>query len=188
MISNFKKPDLKAPRYRRKTLGLLNKETFKEFKEKKPLYAHMDDSKLKDIIKLYNRALWEGVIEHRDGVELPDSLGYLFIGTCPPAKTMNIDYSKSSEYGKVLRNKNWDTDGNIGKIFYTNWSTKYRFRNRELWSFVACRDFKRSVAKEYPKSWTKYIKMQNKIKISHLYDPNPNSTREALKDYDEFET
>jgi hypothetical protein len=52
MISNFKKPDLKAPRYRRKTLGLLNKETFKEFKDKRPLYAHIDNEKLKNIIKL----------------------------------------------------------------------------------------------------------------------------------------
>ena len=187
MISNFNKPDLKAPRYRNKTLGILNKETFKEFKDKRPLYSHIDDSKLKNIIKLYNRALWEGVIEHRDGVELPDSLGYIFIGTCPPAKTVNIDYSKSNEYGKVLRNKNWETDGNIGKIFYTNWSTKYRFKNRELWSFTACRDFKRSVAKEYPNNWTKYVKMQSKMKVSHLYDPNSKNTNKALKDYDEFE-
>jgi len=187
MISNFKKPDLKAPRYRNKTLGILNKETFKEFKDKRPLYSHIDNSKLKNIIKLYNRALWEGVIEHRDGVELPDSLGYIFIGTCPPAKTVNIDYSKSNEYGKVLRNKNWETDGNIGKIFYTNWSTKYRFKNRELWSFTACRDFKRSVAKEYPKNWSKYVKMQSKMKVSHLYDPNSKNTNKALKDYDEFE-
>ena len=44
MINNFKKPDLNAPRYRKKTLGLLNKETFKEFKERKPLYAHIDDA------------------------------------------------------------------------------------------------------------------------------------------------
>ena len=25
---------------------------------------------------------------------------------------------------KVLQNKNWETDGNIGKIFYTNWYNK----------------------------------------------------------------
>ena len=125
MISNFRKPDVKAPRYRKKTLSLLNKQTIKEFKDKRPLYAQIDDNKLKTIIKLYNRALWEGVIEHRDGVELPDSLGYIFLGTCPPAKTININFSKSNEYGKVLRNKNWDTDGNIGKIFYTNWICNY---------------------------------------------------------------
>jgi len=188
MINNFKKPDLNAPRYRKKTLGLLNKETFKEFKERKPVYANIDNSKLKEIIKLYNKALWEGVIKHRDGVTLPDSLGYIFIGTCPPAKTVNIDYSTSNEYGKVLRNKNWETDGNICKIFYTNWSTKYRFKNRDLWSFTANREFKRTVAQEYPKNWTKYLKMQNKIKVSQLYDPDINSTNKAFKSYDEFET
>lgn len=188
MINNFRKPDLKAPRYRKKTLGLLNKKTFKEFKERKPLYANIDNAKLKKIIKLYNQALWEGVIEHRDGVELPDSLGYLFIGTCPPSKTVNVNYSKSNEYGKVLRNKNWETDGNVAKIFYTNWSAKYRFKNRDLWSFTAGREFKRTVAKEYPKNWTKYLKMQNKIKVSQLYNPNSEKIKEALKDYDEFKT
>ena len=58
MINNFKKPDLKAPRYREKRLGLLNKETIKEFKDKKPLYSNIDDSKLKKIIQLYNEKLW----------------------------------------------------------------------------------------------------------------------------------
>ena len=55
MINNFKKPDLKAPRYREKRLGLLNEDTIKEFKEKKPLYSKIDNVKLKKIIKLYKR-------------------------------------------------------------------------------------------------------------------------------------
>ena len=79
MINNFKKPNLKGPRYREKRLGLLNKKTISEFKDKKPLYSSIDDSKFKRIIKLYNNNLWNGVIENRDGVELPDSLGFLFI-------------------------------------------------------------------------------------------------------------
>ena len=33
MINNFKKPNLNAPRYREKRLGILNKETIKEFKK-----------------------------------------------------------------------------------------------------------------------------------------------------------
>jgi hypothetical protein len=51
MINNFKKPNLKASRYREKRLGLLNEETIKEFKEKKPLYSNIDNDKLKKIIK-----------------------------------------------------------------------------------------------------------------------------------------
>ena len=187
MINNFKKPNLNAPRYRDKRLGLLNEETLKEFKDKKPLYSHIDNVKLKKIIKLYNKKLWEAVVTYRNGVELPDSLGFLFIGTCKASKTINTNYALSKQYGKVLQNKNWETDGNLGKIFYTNFSTKYRFKNRELWRFVACRDFKRTVAKEYPKSWTKYVVMKNKYKVAHLYDENFEETNKALNYYNEFE-
>ena len=62
MINNFKKPDLNAPRYREKRLGLLNEQTIKEFKDKKPLYSDIDNVKLKKIIKLYNTNLWKAVI------------------------------------------------------------------------------------------------------------------------------
>ena len=186
MINNFKKPDLKAPRYREKRLGLLNKETIKEFKDKKPLYSNIDDSKLKKIIQLYNEKLWKGVIEYRDGVELPDSLGFLFIGTCPAGKVVNTNYQVSAQYGKVIQNKNWETDGKMAKIFYTNYTTKYRFKNRGLWGFVACREFKRNVAKEYPKNWTKYSVMKDKYRVAYLYEPKENINKE-LKDYIEFE-
>jgi len=50
MITNFKKPDLNASRHREKRLGILNEETIKEFKEKKPLYSNIDNDKLKKII------------------------------------------------------------------------------------------------------------------------------------------
>ena len=93
MINNFKKPNLNAPRYREKRLGLLNEETFKEFKDKKPLYSDIDNVKLKKIIKLYNTNLWKAVIENRDGVELPDSLGYMFIGKCKASKSVNTNYA-----------------------------------------------------------------------------------------------
>ena len=106
MINNFKKPDLNAPRYREKRLGLLNEQTIKEFKDKKPLYSDIDNVKLKKIIKLYNTNLWKAVIENRDGVELPDSLGYMFIGTCKASKSVNTNYALSKEYGKVLQNMN----------------------------------------------------------------------------------
>jgi len=169
MINNFKSPNLNAPRYREKRLGLLNNKTIREFKDKYPIYENIDNEKLKCIIRLFNKKVWEGVIKYRDGVELPDSLGYLFIGTCAPSKSVNTNYALSKQYGKVLQNRNWETDGNIGKIFYTNWSTKYRFKNRELWRFEAVRDFKRTVAKEYPENWTKYIFMKNKYRVAHLY-------------------
>ena len=169
MISNFKAPNLNAPRYRKKVFSLLNMEFIKEFKDKYPAYSNIDNKKLKNIIKLYNKKLWEEVIDNRNGVELPDSLGYLFIGTCPAAKSVNTNYALSRQYGKVLQNRNFETDGKIAKIFYTNYSTKYRFKNRELWQFKAVRQFKRTVAKTYPEKWTKYIVMKNKNRVADMY-------------------
>tara|TARA_R110002051_G_scaffold131800_2_gene205563 strand:+ start:420 stop:986 length:567 start_codon:yes stop_codon:yes gene_type:complete len=187
MINNFKAPNLNAPRYREKRKGFLNSKMFNEFKEKYPIYKNIDNRKLKKVITLYNEKLWKGVIDNRDGVELPDSLGYLFIGTCPPAKGVNTDYSLSRQYGKVLQNKNWETDGNIGKIFYTNYSTKYRFRNRELWQFKGVRKFKRDVSKTYPKEWTKYIVMKTKVRVTDLYKKKQKEIVSPYKDYNEFE-
>ena len=103
---------------------------------------------------------------------LINSLGYLFIGTCPESKSVNTNYALSKKYGKVLQNKNWETDGKVAKIFYTNYSTKYRFKNRELWQFKAVRQFKRAVAKSYPKKWTKYIRMENKKRVADMYKKN----------------
>ena len=184
MVRTFNKPNLKAPRYREKRLGLLNKHTIREFKDKYPLYENIDNDKLKSIIKLYNKNLWNAVIKYREGVELPyseDFLKSIFL----QVSNYNIDFRKSSEYGKILQNKNWETDGNIAKIFYSNCSTKYKFKNRELWKFEAVRDFKRSVATQYPEDWTKYIVIQNKYQMTHLYKGNIDE--KSLEDYNEFE-
>ncbi len=186
MINNFKKPDLKAPRFRFKRKAFLNKNVIEEFKEENPIYKNVDSNVLKKLIKCFNEKLWQGVIDNRDGVELPNSLGYIFIGTCPPPKTVNTNYSLSKKYGKVLTNHNWDTDGNIGKIFYTNWAAKYRFKNRELWRFEAVRKFKRAVSKSYPENWTKYVLMKNKYKVSQLYTHQEQDYSD-LSNYNEFE-
>ncbi|NQY43541.1 MAG: hypothetical protein HRT87_09390 [Legionellales bacterium] len=173
-MKKFKAPDLNAPRYREKRLGLLNKKTYNDFKEKYPAYKDVDNAKLKKIITIFNKKLWKAVIEYRDGVELPNSLGYLFIGTCEPSKNNNYNYALSAKHGKPLQQRNWETDGNIGKIFYTNWSAKYRFKFRELWRFEATRDFKRAVAKSYPNNWTKYIFVKTKYRVAHLFKRNKN--------------
>ena len=186
MINNFKKPDLKAKRFRFKRKAFLNKQVIKEFKEENPIYKNVDSNTLKKIVKMFNENLWQGVIDNRDGVELPNSLGFIFIGTCPPPKSVNTNYSLSKQYGKVLVNQNWDTDGNIGKIFYTNWASKYRFKNRELWRFEAVRKFKRAVSKSYPKNWNRYVFMKHKFKVAQMYK-NDNVDNNDLSKYNEFE-
>ena len=66
-------------------------------------------------------------------------------------------------------------------------------KNREFWSFVACREFKRNVAKTYPENWNMYLaveaKQQARLAYSkHVYkDIKNKETTKALKTYNEFD-
>jgi hypothetical protein len=186
-----KKPDLNAPRYRPKKLNLTNVDFYNKFIEDNPKYAHITLEQFKNVIKAFNGKIWENVIDHRDGVELPEQLGYIFIGSCPRKKS-NVDFKKSQHYGVVIQNQNWESDQFIAKVFYTNFETKYRFKHHELWGFKGVRDFTRTIAKTYPKQWKKYLQVDNMMKVSRLFRKEKfkqfkkNETSNLLEDYDEF--
>jgi len=193
MAKEFKLPDVKAPRFRQKSVSVTDKVFFEKFREKHPKHRDISDSQIKMIIKSFNEALWEAVIETRDGVQLPEGLGCIFIGTCENAKGSNIDFAKSQKYGVTVTNKNWETDGKLAKIFYTSYSSKYKFAFRECWKFVACRNFKRTVAKTYPENWTMYVHVDPHKKLRQMYTAaSLKSMREKqltkqLDDYNEFD-
>jgi hypothetical protein len=191
MASEYKKPDLKAPRFRPKRLNFTNIDFYKQFLKENPKHSHITLDEFKSVIELFNEKIWKTVIEHRDGVELPEQLGYIFIGSCPRKKS-NVDFKKSADFGKKIQNRNWESDDYLAKIFYTNYETKYRFRNHDLWGFNGLRDFKRSLAKEYPKSYKKYLVVDNMVRVSKIFrthkykDYKIAETKDLLKDYDEF--
>jgi hypothetical protein len=192
-MKEFKKPDVTAPRFRPEVKNVLNKDFYKLFKEKFPKYKHMDDVQIKTIIKKFNQIVHQTVVDTRDGVQLPEQIGWLFIGTCQQSKKENIDYSKSLKYGVRVTNKNWDSDGKLAKIFFSNHAPKHRIKNREFWSFVACRDFKRLVAKTYPENWQMYIAADPTTKLQWAYSRSvykeikAKETAKALQNYNEFD-
>lgn len=169
LMKEFNKPDLNAPRFRPKKLNILNQRFCEKFHRQNPKYRHLSHEKIKSIVSTMNGIIYTKVIDERDGVELPEQLGYLFIGTCPRKVSDNIDYKKSVTYGRKLQNQNWESDQYVAKIFYTNFETKYRFRFHEMWGFTAVRDFKRQVAKTYPLEWKKYVVVDNLQKVSKLF-------------------
>jgi hypothetical protein len=191
VAKEYKKPDLNAPRYRPKKLNLTNIDFYKRFIEENPKYASLSIEDFKNIIKTFNGLIWETVINERDGVQLPEQLGYIFIGSCPRKKS-NVDFKKSEHYGTVLQNQNWESDQFIAKIFYTNFETKYRFKNHDLWGFKGLRDFTRSVGQTYPKEWKKYIQVDNLVRISKMFrkqvykNKKIEETKDLLENYDEF--
>ena len=192
MAKQYKKPDLNAPRYRPKKFNLTNVDFYNKFIEDNPKYSSLTINDFKNVIKTFNGFIWKAAIDERDGVQLPEQLGYLFIGSCSRKTTDNTDYKKSEYYGVKIQNQNWESDQFVAKIFYTNFETKYRFKNHDLWGFTGLRDFKRSVAKTYPTEWKKYVQVDNLLKISRLFriekfkQFKTDETAELLKNYDEF--
>lgn len=192
-MKEFKSPDLTAPRYRPEVHTIMNKEFFESFKKKHPKYKDLDNVELRKIVKYFNNTLYQTVIDTRDGVQLPEQIGWLFIGTCQSPKKQNIDFVKSKKYGVAVSNKNWETDGKLAKIFFTSYALKHKMKNREFWGFVACREFKRAVAKTYPENWNMYLVVEptRKIKLNstrnYLASSAKQQEREGLKHYNEFE-
>jgi hypothetical protein len=192
-MKGYKAPDLNASRLRKPVKRILSKEFFKDFREKHPELSSLDDSTIKKIVYTFNENIWKQVIENRDGVELPENLGYVFIGTCDFNKDTNINYGLSVKHNQEIKNRNLESDSKLAKIFYTNYQTKYKFANRELWGFQAIRQFKRSVAAEYPKVWQKYIAVDSYKKVSEMFGKEMRKLsakkmqKNILELYDEFE-
>ena len=189
----FKKPDLNGKRFRPDIYHIMNDDFFKRFVEKFPQYKDISHKELRKICDSFHNLFWQTVIDERSGVELPEVLGYIFIGSCPSSKKENIDFAKSYKYGVRVTNKNWETDGRLAKIFYTNYSTKYLFVNRDCWAFTACRKFKRAVAQSYPENWTMYVQIDPVKKVKNLFQKTRRreysikKQEEKLKTYNEFD-
>jgi hypothetical protein len=192
-MKEFNKPNVKASRYRPQVNTILDKEFFENFKQAHPRYKDLDNKLIRKMIKRFNQVLYQAVIDTRDGVQLPEQLGWIFIGTCQKSKKKNIDYGKSQKYGVSVSNKNWETDGKLAKIFLSNYAPKLKMKNREFWGFTACREFKRAVAKSYPENWNMYVEILPGAKIDKVYnsamykDFLKKSQDKALKNYNEFD-
>ena len=191
-IKQFKAPDLNAPRYRMESYNPLDRAFFRALRLAHPQFKDYTDTVIRRIIKTTNEAIVEKIIDSRDGVELPEFLGYMFIGTCNRKGGVNYDYKRSAEYGQLVQHRNFESDNYLEKIFYTNYETKYRFKFHELWSFSACRNFTRQASAAYIKDWKKYIAVEPNLRISRLYRKSKAKqaqkikTEIQLKDYDEF--
>lgn len=188
-----KKPDLTAPRFRLGVYNTLNKDCYDHIRKDVSDLGDMSDKDLKAFLKDCNGLIWESVIELRDGVELPEQLGSIFIGTCQPKVSKNVDYKKTLDYLQVIQHRNWESDQYIAKIFYTNYSSKYRFKHHELWGFTPIRQFKRGVAKTFPDNWKRYMLIDHTLKISALYRKQKarnymiKKTKEDLQTYNDLD-
>lgn len=186
-------PDVKAPRYRRPAKRTIVNDVVKAIKQEVFSAKYIEDKLVKEIIYEFNCQLVESAIENRDGVEVPSQIGHIFIGTCPMKKSKNIDFKITAIHKKAIQHRNWESDNYLAKIFFTTYSSKYKFKNNELWGFYAIRDFKRKVGKTYPANWKKYVQVDPKLKIGSVFRENMSkldtaqTEEDLLKTYNEFE-
>lgn len=193
MVKEFRKPDVKAARCRSKAPRIVNKDFLNALFEKHPELASMNISDIKEVIKLFHEKLWNHVITNRDGIELPEQLGVIFLGTCNSPKKYNVNYGESIKNDHPIRHRNFESDSYLAKIFYTNYSSKYNFKYRSLWMFEATRAFKRAVAKTYPENWKIFIQVENGRNISKYVKKSKKkdyfikqSSKPIDDNYDEF--
>ena len=156
------------PRFRQTSLGLLNSKVYSEFLKKYPEHSQYTQELFEKIVNNYNDMIQDVIINERDGVELPEGLGYVFIGSCKPTVKENVDVIKSNKTGKKILNRNLATDGYVCKIFYTNYESKFKFAHRGLWKFKGVRQLTRKVSKVYREDWPKYVVVEEYMKISSL--------------------
>lgn len=166
--------DIHAPRFRSTRSNIGHSHQLKyEFKRKNPKYKDISLSRFNKIIKTYNELLWQEAIASRDGVELPEELGYICISTCHSSKkSPPVDIGTSIKLGVKVSHQNFGSDSYLAKITYINYtgySSKYRFENRNLWYFVGCRDFKNTVARTYQDNWKKYIQIDSTVRLNKAF-------------------
>jgi hypothetical protein len=162
------KVNKKGPRYRAPRLNTLSAEWLSEIAKSKDSLVK-DQKTIKKIVIACNELIAKSIIDTRDGIELPEQLGYMFLGTCQPKIRKNVDFKTTDNYLKVIQHRNWESDNYLAKIFYSNYETKYKFKFNDLWAFKGCREFTKAVGVEYPKNWKKYIQVDHTLKIASLY-------------------
>lgn len=147
--------DLKAPRFnsRKFRKNIISEDLYKTWKAKYNRKESYND--FKKVWNLLAEEIIEEILTERDGVRLP-SLGDLYIGYITKINKPIIDHQLSMEYGKPIKHMNFDTRGKLGKIILGYKKRKYLFKYKGWWSFVACRNFKRTVSKALKENPERY--------------------------------
>lgn len=195
-MNEIGKPDLNAPRFRELYKEVFDKAYIARFKTKhKKQYTDIlnySNADFKNIIKVFNKSLYELVIETPQGVEMPQNLGYIYIGSVKmPMKAIN--YVESFKQHKIVNHTNLRTDNLMADVVFERDDFKYNFKNSELWEFNTARDFRRTVAKTYPDKWQTYNMVDKKLQIRLRSKRNYNKelsselTKKQLETYNEFE-
>jgi hypothetical protein len=171
-LESFKKPDLKAPRYRKKVHNPINKLLFASLRYQHECLREMSDDEMRAHLRYYLQMIRTEILQHPDGSELNNLLGIIFIGSTasPRKRYFGVDCVKSIALGKKVHHKNWETDGLTCNIFYTNFYQRFTFRFRELWRFEADKKLKKGGSDAFKEDHQRFVQVEPWMTISKMFN------------------
>lgn len=156
------KINVKAPRFTFKSIRCLGDSNFfKKFLKKHPEHEGKITARIfTQIVKTFNRLLWQEVIKNRYGADLPQRLGRFVMKSFPKKKDF---YDRGVLYreGKIVQEKNAPTDGKMLKICFINSDNKYNYTNKNLWYFDPERKFAQEASKAFITNSSHYEHVDN---------------------------
>ena len=187
-------PDLNAPRFRKLRHSIIDEDFINDFLQEHPEYKGMREvSKkgfIKKVIHKFNSYIWKHVLVNRDGIDLPERLGVVFVG----AKTSMynpVKYGVSAAVGKEVRTTNPETNGLIARVFYSRHSRNHGITVRTIWGFKICRAFARELASVFKTSYNMFQRVENKRQLMILFEERTKKKGSGNvyvpTDYNEFE-
>lgn len=178
-----------------KSLTILGHRTFingffKQFPQHRQ-YKTFSPKPFTKLIHEFHCDFIESVLSNRAGADLPLRMGNLKMIAFKSRGYLNFANYKKGE-GFISKFSNNHTEGLTGKIFYSNHATKYRLKDKTIWTFEPEAPFKKKASISFLENYLKYEYSPSRLKISYnnsefnLQDLNKEKIKIFLKTYDEF--
>lgn len=180
MRSTYKKPNRKAPRFRNKVKRALDPDFFVKLTKMYPDLS-ITRQDVRKILNTFHAICIKEIAETRDGIELHEQLGNIIVGKFKTQEFYSGNPLVSYQYETKIDFLNWEQNEWICKIFYSNFASKYRFRNAALWAFEPARPMKKAVSKAFIKDPHKYVFADHYNRINKIFRLAKKALNEKLK-------
>jgi hypothetical protein len=157
--------DITQPRVKKDYTRVMNAKALEEFVNEYPEYAGITLKELNAILGKFHQNLAQEVIDKREGIALPERLGYLIIASFKrPTSRKIVNWGESRKQGKLVYHMNWDTDNRIGKIVYRREKVNFGALTN-IWGFTATKCFTTAMSVAFRKQYNKYIFVKKNLYI-----------------------
>lgn len=165
---------------------------FKQLKAQYPELKQYTNGEIRRHIIAYNKCIADTICTHRDGVELPEHMGTVFVGALK-SKNPPIDWTATEKTGKIIYQNSLKSMGYSFIIFYVHSLEKYNFANRGIWKITCTETVTSKVGAAFNKNWKNFISIPSRQHVEGFIKNYWNKYRankkhkEELKSYNEFE-